>query len=341
MEDQILEVEKEVVVETPEAPAPVQAEPEKVEAPEPGNEADKPAAELSDNIGNAWTPNFKVKAYDSEYEIPDAFRSLIKDEASEKQVRDVFEKAYATEVLRGKYTKNQERLKTIETEYGSTKKDFDVYKKSISTLSTYVRNKDFDTYFAALQIPENEIKAWLYKKMSAEQDPAQRQAYESELQLKQRLYSEQEAREKLEQENQEFKSSQQQGLVDQRTQELTAALSRPEVAAIQQAFDQREGKENAFIEAVIERAAYLYEKKGIDLSAEQAVQEVVKMLTFSQPTASRPASTVIVQKEKAPTLPNIRGQGTTPIAKTIGSIDDLKKRRNQVLMEASDALKNQ
>jgi septal ring-binding cell division protein DamX len=40
----------------------------------------------------AYTPNYKIKAYDSEYEIPENFRGYINKD-NEKNFREVFEKA--------------------------------------------------------------------------------------------------------------------------------------------------------------------------------------------------------------------------------------------------------
>jgi hypothetical protein len=98
-------------------------------------------------------------------------------------------------------------------------------------------------------------------------------------------------------------------------------------------FDTRQNQAGAFKNEVIQRAQFLFQTKGTDLSAEQAVAEFMKLIVADAP-ASNPNNTVIPAKAgaKNPTLPNLAGQTTSPAAQKVKSLADLQALKKQANM---------
>lgn len=271
-----------------------------------------------------YNPNFKVKVYDKEYEIPEKFRSLIADEASEKEVKEIFNKAYGLDGMKPKYQKLQETYKAVETEFGGLKQE-------IGKLSKYVQNGDYDSFFNSLQIPEEALKEWMIQKLQRNQlPPDQRAVYDRQQALLHEKY-------KLEEENQKFKSEfemkqaeAEQIQLDTLDKSINEQISRPEIESIAKSFDDRLGKPGAFREEVINRGSLIFQRTGQNPSVEQVVSEVVSILGGASVPVQKAQEPVRGQatleaQKKAPVIPSVGGGSSSPMKKKITSVDDIKK----------------
>lgn len=278
-----------------------------------------------------FTPNFKVKAYDKEFEIPEAFRALVKDAETEKQVREIFEKAYGLDGMKERYHRTKEDFtKAQEVLTAYTEQD-----KVIDFLSKCVSQKDFDSYFETLGIPEKDLQEWMYKKLQIADLPAEQKAlYNRERELQKRTYE-------LEAENQKFKSAQVSSedrfLSDEgarRTQELNNMISqKSEVQQVAQAFDARKGN-GAFFNLVKEIGLTEFQTKGKDLTVAEAVEKVIDLLGPANVQAARAAS--VVEAKAKPVLPIVEGKQVSPTAKKPNSIADLRKMSEALNASADD-----
>jgi len=294
---------------------------EKSEEPTEEKQEEKAAAPETP----AYTPNFKVSSYGKEYEIPELYRSLIKDKASEEEVRKLFAKAYGFEGMEPKYRSLQETHKAISTEHTNLTGE-------IGRLSNYVKLRDYDAFFEALQIPEENIKAWMLEKLQRSQLPPEQQAvYNREQQLRREFYNKQENEQRLSSELQTKEAA----ILENQTKELQVnfdrAMSSPETAALAQKIDAAQG-ENYFRNYILEKGSQHFDKTGEIVPVDQLVSEATAYFGkfFAQvaaPQAAAPVrgqATVEAQKSKA-VIPNTGGSTSSPVKKKITNFNDLRK----------------
>lgn len=298
-------------VKSPEAPAAETAPPEVAPAPAP-----------------VYTPNFKFKfaapgtSKQEEREFDDYLKAAIKDEETEKKIRELHEKAYGLDFVKADRDALKQAYQPLEQEYSKLQ-------QSLTQLGGFVRKKDYDSFFETLQIPREDVLRYALQLVQVQQmSPEQRAQFEAQRAESQRAVA-------LEMQNQELSQRFQQMQVHQRTIELDTALTSPTVAEQIQAYDARAGRPGAFRDLVIQRGQYHYMASGVDLPAGQAVQEVLGMLGLQGQQAAGQAAGVAGVAQPAsggakPVIPNIQGRGTSPAKRVVKSTDDLRRLANQM-----------
>lgn len=279
-----------------------------------------------------YTPNYSVKAYDVEYQIPENFRPMINKD-NEQEFQKVFSKAYGLDVMKTKNEKLREQNVAFEKEI---KDKYLPISRGLDIANKYLANKDYDSLFDLLKIPEKDLQQWMLRKLQMRDLPAdQQEMYSKHSTTQQQVYKLEQMTEQYRQELETMKETNTQAQVQQRVNELEKVLNRPDVKAVSDRFDTRLNKAGAFKEEVIQRAQFIAQTKGQDLSAEQAVEDFVKMIVLDAGAAS-PANTVIPAGKagtKNPTLPGIAGQSNSPAAQKITSIADLQKLKKAVIAQ--------
>jgi hypothetical protein len=138
-------------------------------------------------------------------------------------------------------------------------------------------------------------------------------------------------------------SNMQQQMVAMREREVNMVLSRPDVVALSTSLDARFGKVGVLREEMINRGK-LYHAQGMDISAEQALNEVLQLAGIApgQGTpVTNPGAGQAPQKKIAGTgqvlrpqnkqvIKNVGSGGKSPTKQVIKSMDDLRKRRDQL-----------
>lgn len=303
MEGENNEVVQQEVSSTPEVASPAPETPVS-SAPE------APAAE-------SWSPNFKVKAYDNEYEIPENFRSYINQE-NEKHFKEVFERSFAFDTIKQKY-------KDAHTKYQEVNGKYDTISKNLDKLSKYVQNGDFDSFFGSINIPEAEIQKWIYNKLQIQSLPQdQQQLYTKNSEYQKQLMTMQEQYDEMQSKLSQFESYKQEQAIQQRHSELDSAINNSEYKSLAESYDARVGQPGAFKNEVILRAAAVANATGKDLSVQEAVQEFAKLVAWNNQNGVQAAG--VAQKGNSrPTIPSVSGKASSPVAPQVKSIDDLKK----------------
>ena len=295
------------IEQTQEVSSPEVASPAVETAPESA----APAAEAP-----AWTPNYKVKAYDNEYEIPEDFRSYINKD-NENKFKEVFERSFAFDTIKQKY-------KDAHSKYQDVNGKYETVSKNLDRLSKYVQNGDFDSFFSSIKIPEQSIQNWIYNKLQLQDLPQeQRQLYTQNSEYQRELLSMQEQYEEMQSKLQEFEEFKQQQALQQRFNELDSVVNSAEYSQLAQSYDARVGQPGAFKNEVILRAAAVANATGKDLSPAEAVQEFAKLVAWNNQNGAPSASP---QKAAGrPTIPSVSGKASSPVAPQVKSIEDLKK----------------
>ncbi len=272
----------------------------------------------------AYKPDYKLKVYDEEKELDDPFlKALIKDADSEKKVKEIAQKYLGFDTVKGR----NEKLKTDFTQYQETTKPVIDYYNQASNL---LQKGNLEGFFELTKIPDQAIFEYAVKKAEqAQLPPEQRQQIEFQKQM-------QKQNEYLQSQNQTFQTQAQKQQSDFRAQELTWVMGRTDVQGVASSFDQRVGRQGAFRQAVIDKGLAHYAATGQDLSAEQATQEVLKLVGplatpgNLSPTLGGQQPSLIPQNGAPPIIPNVTGRGTSPVKKQVRSLDDLKKRRAEL-----------
>jgi hypothetical protein len=301
----------EVVQEVSSTPAPEAPASSSPEAPVAS------APETSTAPAQAWSPNYKVKAYDNEYEIPENFRSYINQE-NEKNFKEVFERSFAFDTIKQKY-------KDAHSKYQDVNGKYETVSKNLDKLSKYVQGGDFDSFFSSINIPEQAIQQWIYNKLQIQDLPQeQQQLYTKNSEYQRQLSSMQEQYEEMQAKVGEFESYKQQQALQQRVSELDSVIGSPEYKSLAESYDARVGQPGAFKNEVILRAAAVANTTGRDLTVPEAVQELAKLVAWNSQNGGQ-ASGVAQKVGGKPTLPSVSGKASSPVAPQVKSIDDLKK----------------
>jgi hypothetical protein len=273
-------------------------------------------------VAPTYTPNFKYKTFGKEMELDEFWRPLIKDQDSEKKVKDVFTRADAFDDLKTRHESSQGEFQQLVSEYTALDKD-------VKRVMKFRNDGDLDNFFMSLKIPQDQIFKWVEQKLTLQNlPPEQRQALESQAQERSQRYD-------LEQEKAELEQQYQTQAVQARTMQLDMTLSRPEVSSIASAIDSRVGRLGAFRDLVIEEAQKAWFIQGQDLSAEQATQLAIQKYgkLFEQgpaPQAPMQGQAPAPQVQSKPVIPAVQGRGTSPIKKAPKSIDDLRAAYKEV-----------
>lgn len=285
----------------------------------------------------AYKPNTKIKVLEKELEIPEKFHNLMVDEKSEKEVRELFEKAHGIDFVKQKLTdtrtERDEYAQENELLRGGVQQLRNVYQKATSPGGNI---HDLDLFFERLKIPLDVVMKYTVEKAKLMELPQdQRQAFE------QNLYNQREA----ERANQARIASENQsmGMVQRvRAMEVEQALYREENRNIAASFDEKFGKPGLFKQAVYQVGQLAWQQEGVDLSVDEAIDRVAKFYNLnagtmsavnvnentsnsSNPQSQKAGGKPVVKRAAPNTIPNISGRSSSPLKNKPRSIEDLKQ----------------
>lgn len=298
-----------------------------ISTPETSTQAEASSSDSShlnqstETAAPVYAPNHKFKYFDPqqnkqiEKDFDEWIKGAVKDAKTEKEMRDLYEKAYGLEPVKA----SREKFKTEAEQLRSQMRDTH---KSLNMLSQYVQTGDMHSFFDSLKIPEEKVLKYALERLQyRDMSPEQRAQYDNIRSTKTRA-------EFLEAQNQQYQQTLQETAQKARSSELDQKLSDPNVAQVIQAFDARLGQVGAFKQEVIKRGQYYWHAHKQDIPVEQAVQEVLQIAGGMQPTpASISQPSPAAEPQVKPIIKNIQGTGSSPAKKRPNSLEDLKKMR--------------
>ena len=271
-----------------------------------------------------YTPNYKFRAADKDHEIPEHFRGLMKDAKAEKEIKELFEKAYGLDVVKTRQEQTRQQRDEAVTRVRS-------FENGVKDLRETYQRGDFDGFFQKMQIPQEKILQWVLSKVEYSKLPPEQQAI-----LDQKKQAENQAFE-LQRSNQSYQDQMLEQARNTKSQLLEFSLTRPEVKSAADAFESRTGKPGSFREAVrLHGEAMWYRSQGkIDLTPEQAIKEVMELYGISAPSAAAPQQENGTGQGGGPTapgaqkpkvIPNMQGKSSaSPVKGPVRSLDDIRK----------------
>lgn len=294
-------------------------------------EGDPAAAAAAAPAVPAWTPNFKVKAFKKEYEIPEMYRGLAKDAETEKQLKEVFTKYHSFDDTRAMYDhvrkERDEYMGKYQPVHTQLEKAATIYEEAVRTKNYH----QMDQVLEILGLQPDHVMQYAIEKAKLEQmDPAQRDLVERQLQAQRQAQT-------YKEQKQEFQGQLEQQKIELKQQEFSLVMAQPQVTQLADAFKEKFGMD--FEDEVVAAGEYAYAVERKNISVAEAVQRVAKRYNLeggqaggnTQSAAATPANQGQVQaRVPVKPLPNIKANnGSSPIGKPkVSSLDDLKKLRD-------------
>lgn len=310
---------------------------------EPTTPSDTPAEEPP-----KWAPNFKLKVMDQEAEIPEFLRPLIKDEATEKEIRDFATKALGLEFAKPKHEALKTQHQTLTQEHTTVKGRMATWEDNLNRLQNAAAadptSHDFEQFLNFWKVPKQKLYQYVaaqlqYEDLAPEERAKVDRARETEVA----------ARQANDRAN-HFQQAYQNTAVQQRLGEVDRLVqTRSDIDAIAKEFGQRKGDPRAFQRLVTDIGSMTAARTGKDLSAEEAIREAMSFLGYeegtgtaaapapaSAPAAPAEAPVIAPAARKAlPVIPTIgSGSGAAPVQKVAGSLADLRKARADMLAQS-------
>lgn len=332
--------------------------PQTLGAPAEGTETQQAAAEQTTDQqtvtdppveapATTWTPDWKYKVRDQEFEMDDWAKNAVKDEDTYKKVLDLYTRGHG--------------LETIKTERDQFKKDFADLRDSVNHVAGITQKYYQDPtnpqhvasvareFIQALNLPPQMFLQYAIDEVNYRNlPPEQKQAIDMQRQMEAE-------RVQLQQQNQQLQE--QQGATQQQHYEqlLDYKMADPTVLPVVQEYENRVGKPGAFRELVIQRGIFHSQMNNKIITPDQAVNEVIQLLginpggtqtqtganagtQFNQPQQQQmqqptPQQQAIAQSQK-PVLPNVSGQsGASPVKKTYSSMEQIRQRKAELLAQ--------
>lgn len=278
-----------------------------------------------------YTPNYKFNTTarsennewtKKEMEIDEWARPFIKDQETEKKVRELFEKAYGIDFLKNK---NETFSKEIE----ATKKDYSTLQGAVNEAFAYknlavnkagelVNGVALEKLFEHIALPKEAVYQWVLKELEKRDlPPEQRKVYDERDQKDLDGYNQSRQIEETEARYRDIASKAMEA-------EINFVLARPEVNPIVQAYDTQNGQ-GAFRQFVAEYGVMHFNAYGEDPSAEQAISAVIKRLGDAYKGKPAEVANPTASEKPLPVIPNVSGKGVSPTRKAPRSIEDIRK----------------
>jgi hypothetical protein len=318
----MLETNPGVTDANPSAPAatpPISA-PTPTPTPTPAASSVPPApsgmSEVDPNAPPAFTPDWKYKVKDKEFEIEPWAREGIKDEETYKKAKRLWERSHGLdEVLQ-----SRDQLKSQYEGVQPTVKEYNAIVKNLNEISHYYNEGDYDSFFEKLGISFEVLFNYVKSKHDRSQlAPEVQRELETARQIRVSNYN-------YEQRLKDLETSNQQSSIQARIQQLDSVIS-SKAGDIANRFNEANGgNPNAFREYVVFRAQQLSREAERVLSTDEVVdrvrEDVARLLGVQSTASTTPAQPGAVGKP--PVIPNVRAGAQSPVRQPPKSLDDLK-----------------
>lgn len=266
-----------------------------------------------------FVPNYKVKVMDKEVEIDEFIRDSIKDEKTQNRVKELYEKAHGLDSVKERFVQTRTENKELKTRVS-------MFEDGLKEIGMHYQRGDLGKVFSKLKIDEEKVLQWVLNKLEYQELPEdQRKIVDSQKEAEEKALA-------AEQEREFYRSEYEKQLQQARERDLMSELAKPDVKAAMEAFDGRRGQ-GAFMKRVAQHGKYVWDTEGVDLTAEQAIQEVLDLMGHQgTATAAQPAAPAQTQPASQPpivppkqTIPNVSGRPTSPAHQPPQNLAELKK----------------
>ncbi len=273
----------------------------------------------------AYEPNTKYKVYDQEKEFPDQLKALVKDKATEDYFRDLLSKADGLDVMKPKHQE-------IVGQRDQLKGEVDFFRSDINRVLT-LRDKQPHLFAAEVGITDDWIINRAKEIVNAKETPEAWDQFNRTRATQYDSYTQQQQANRVQQDA----SAQ---FVNVHQQQMSMALSQPEVSSFQAEFDKVHGP-GSFQEEVRKHGYYHYERtkqggRPENLAPMDAVKQVYEFhkKTFTQAAPQGGQQAADKGGQQAPTtkrvtekpIPNVgKGRNVSPTGRRFKNIKEMRE----------------
>ncbi len=281
-----------------------------------------------------YVPNKTFKVHDESLEFDEFVVPLLTSKEAEAKVRDLYERAHGLDIVK----KDRQTLRDENQNLMSVRENYAAVEKDLKQLGSYLKQGDIQSFLEAHNINDDTIYQYAMQKLRMQEDPELQQQYDQGRQNVQQQYDQQSELEYL-------RGQQQQHTYAAKEQELNFSLTDPMVQQAEREYNTRLG-EGAFRNEVINRGKMHYTNTQQDISANDAVRQVMSVMGYTQGQAANTTQQTYnaapqyaapqqapmqgQQRGKPEVIPNIRGRSTTPVKRIPKSIQELRDLSNQM-----------
>lgn len=246
----------------------------------------------------------------------------MKDEASEKLVRDLYERAYGLDGVKARQQKVREELE-------ETRTGFMRNLQGQRELGGLLTKRNFRKFFELTKVPVQDVFKWVMEEAKYDEAPPEEKA---------RIDRERRALDDAEQATAHARDADsrfQEQAVRTRTVELKIELAKPAVSDFATRFDATAGKPGAFVAEIVRIARQAWSDEEIDLPVEEAVNRAMQhygrfLGTQTSAPGGSPAGTgqspaAPSAPREVPVIPKVQGGGQSPTRTGVKNLEDLKK----------------
>ena len=296
-----------------------------IPAEEIGNEnADETV--VNDDESTEYIPNYKYNVKDQEYEFDEFIRPTINDPEIENQVRELYTRAKGLDTVKSRFEETKNKLSNLELEIQRYKEENEFAKQGIEGLKR-LAVEDFPSFAHIAGIDDKTILSYANRRLDYQEKPEhERIEYDREMSARASQYTQAMELEKLRRQNESIMRA-------QHERDMSQALSMPEISQFQSVFDKRMGKEGSFIDYVRQHGSNEYKRTKQYVPPLVAVQSVYNQFKplfidalndFSKKEEANSGASKKPPKNLGP------GRNSTPVNKKYKSLEDLRKRANEL-----------
>jgi len=278
-------------------------------------------APANDQVPAQYTPNFEFKVYDKVHQFPEWARPVIKDKATEDQIRDVFSRAYGLDGLKGKYEKSKEQL----TRYAEVEKNYNSQTSQLKQILA-LRDTDMGAFLQAVGLDDEKLAQHYQAILRAKEDPTFAAQYNAGLEAKRKHLQATQEQEEMRAQMESLKQEREQIMLERHVNSFESTYNSPQVSSFAQAFDAKAGKEGAFKDEAMELGNFIFMKEQRNAPPSEVFDLLIqKYGAFVQPQTMQ-AQPQMAAKSQPATIPNTGGASGVSVTKPrFRSIDDIKK----------------
>lgn len=346
-EEAKVEEPKEEEQPEPKAEAKEESEGETEEKAEPEQTAEDTAEE-----GETYKPTYQYKFQDQMHEFDDRVKAAIKTKEDEEYFKDLYTRASAMDLMKGRAEETQAKLQQTEASYNDVKQRFEETDKIVNYWSGLLEGinrgdaQSFQTLLNLAQVDGNTL-AKIGQDMvgllnNIDQYEAQRNAHVSQAQQQQA----QQQQTQLQSQNEEVE-------VARTDLEIKRALMQPEISEVAKMVDEKWG-EGSFEDMVWSQGSAMQAQnpnmslKDIPALVSQvadkfrafqpASQPATQQAAPQDPAKQRPAPQAqrVVKNNTTTALPNVSGEQGVPVKPIYQDgtgLDGLRKRHKEITGE--------
>lgn len=271
----------------------------------------------------AFSPDWKFKVKDKEFEIDEFARSGIKDEETYKKLKRIYERSHGLDEV----VQSRDQLKAQYEAQQPTVKEYNQVVKSLNEISHHYNSGDLDSFFNKLQIPFDVLFNYVRSKHQQSQLPPEVQKeLESARQARAEAYN-------YKQSLQELQESASQTESRNKMQYLDNVISSKAGDVAQRFNEANGGNPGAFRDFVIFKGQQLSRELGYTATIEDVVDRCREDIARLSGNPSAPQGNQVMAptpnqpgvQPKPPVIPNVKAGAQSPVRTPPKSTDDLRK----------------